>query len=59
MYQSKEKEVYFDVYCPVCEHWLKTEEEPPCCDCMEERVAVDSHMPIYYKKAEGKKSSRK
>jgi len=45
------KEVFFDVYCPMCK--FKDDDESdvnsPCYDCLEAPVNQDSHKPINYK----------
>lgn len=49
---SSEKEVYFGVYCKKCEHFNKTDDQEPCCDCLEEPVNSYSHKPVYFKEKE-------
>ena len=46
--ESWVKEVYFDVFCPKCKHWEKTESEDPCYDCLEDGWNVDSHKPVKF-----------
>lgn len=43
------KEVYFEIYCPKCEHHEKTEQEDPCWDCLNNPVNEYSHKPTHYK----------
>lgn len=50
--ENKEKEVYFHEYCKLCKHFKKTEEEEPCCDCLEEPVNTNSHKPVYFEEKE-------
>lgn len=47
------KEVYFEQYCPKCEHLNDSEDDPksPCWDCVAEPAAVDSNKPLYFKEA--------
>lgn len=54
MDQEGRKEVYFDQYCPLCEHEAKEEWENPCYYCMSEFTNQNSHKPVYYKE-KGKK----
>lgn len=58
--EGDNKEVFFDVYCPTCEHWSENENDPEsaCWDCLEAPVNQDSHKPINWveKKPDGKKS---
>ena len=42
------KIVDFHYYCPLCEHYTLTEEEEPCCDCLEISVRDDSQKPEYW-----------
>lgn len=46
------KEVYFDVYCPLCKHYKKDESEDPCWDCLNEGMNEDSHKPWKFEKQE-------
>ena len=43
------KEVLFDVYCPLCKHKGKKEDESPCDECLNEGVNLDSHKPVKWK----------
>lgn len=47
------KEVFFDVYCPRCEHKGTDENDPKgaCWECLESPVNVDSHKPVNFKEA--------
>lgn len=40
------KEVHFVEYCKTCKNFDKTEDEEPCCSCLEEPVNLYSHKPI-------------
>lgn len=40
------KEIYFFEYCKTCKHFDKTEEQEPCCQCLEEPARIDSHKPV-------------
>lgn len=46
------KEVYFNEYCPKCEHYSKSEAEDPCYDCLAQGWNEDSHKPIMFKDKE-------
>ena len=46
------KEVKFDVYCPKCEYYEKSEAEDPCYDCLNQGWNADSHQPIMFKENE-------
>lgn len=48
----RDKEVYFDKYCPKCKHSEKKEYEEPCDECLELPVMQDSHKPINYEEEE-------
>lgn len=50
------KEVRFDEYCKLCEHYKKSEAEDPCWDCLNQGWNEDSHKPIMFKDKE--KNSR-
>lgn len=43
------KEVYYDLYCPNCEHKDLSEQDEPCNQCMCNSVQEDSHKPEFYK----------
>ena len=47
---SAEKEVYFDQYCPKCEHEDKPSHEEPCNDCLNNPSNINSHKPVNWKK---------
>lgn len=53
------KEVRFDVYCKICKHYEKREDEDPCYDCLDQGWNEDSHKPIKYEEADknGNKNS--
>lgn len=42
------KEVYFHTYCEKCKHFPKTEDEEPCCECLEEPYNLYSHKPVKF-----------
>ena len=44
------KEVLFWKYCQSCKHKEKTEEQEPCCNCLNEPGNIDSHKPIFYER---------
>lgn len=51
MTEFKDKEVYFNVYCPKCKHEKDDESDPksPCYDCLADTVNEWSHVPTFYK----------
>lgn len=46
------KEVYFDIYCPICKHKEKCEKDDPCWHCLDEPVNVNSHKPVEFEEVE-------
>lgn len=50
------KEVFFQKYCPKCEHWEVDEDhmgpKDPCWDCLDTPYNIDSHKPINFKEAD-------
>ena len=52
--ESKEKIVDYFQYCPRCQHYLTSDTEDPCDECLRECVNIDSHKPINFKEKEGK-----
>lgn len=40
--------VYFGRYCKSCKHEKLEENEPPCNECLEHPVNLNSHKPINY-----------
>jgi len=49
MQPSEQKEVYFDLYCDMCEHRDKKDTDEPCDDCLAEPVNLNSHKPVKFK----------
>lgn len=47
--ETKEKEVYFDLFCPLCEHCNTEETESPCNECLTQGYNQNSHTPIDFK----------
>lgn len=45
------KEVYYDQYCESCKHHSASEDESPCCDCLNEPVNTNSHKPVYWEES--------
>lgn len=45
-------EVFFNQYCPLCEHREKNEYEEPCNDCLDYGWNVNSHKPVRFEKKE-------
>jgi len=47
------KEVFFNEYCPKCEHWKVDENnmgpKDPCWECLDTPCNIDSHKPINFK----------
>lgn len=48
------KEVRYDVYCPNCKHYEKSEAEDPCYECLDQGWNENTHRPIYYEEKEDK-----
>lgn len=48
--EEHEAIVYFDQYCKTCQHEKLAENEPPCDECLEHPVNVNSSRPIHYEK---------
>ena len=46
---QQEKEVFFDIYCKHCEYHKNTEEQPPCCECLQYPSNINSHKPVKFK----------
>jgi len=46
------KEVYFDQYCPKCEHEKLDETKDPCDLCLAYPMNLYSHKPIHFKEKE-------
>ena len=46
------KEVYFDQYCPLCQHEKLKDYEDPCNECLDHFWNTDSHKPIFFKEKE-------
>lgn len=53
------KEVFFDIYCPACEHYRKPEVADPCAECLDNPAMVDSHKPLNFKKNEHPDSKKR
>ena len=49
MEQNYIKEVYFDQYCPKCEHKDLKGDDEPCNACLTEPALKDTHKPLYFK----------
>lgn len=49
MLELNEKEVFFDIYCPRCQHESLAEDKDPCHDCLATPSNIESHKPIYFK----------
>lgn len=45
---GSEKIVRFDIWCPICKHFDKLEEEIPCCECLNEPGNIDTHKPVKF-----------
>lgn len=57
------KEVYFDVYCPLCKNKETPEDVDPCNDCLGQGSNENTHKPVRYKRdisfsAEDEKEAR-
>ena len=46
------KEVRYDVYCPKCQYYEKSEAEDPCYECLDQGWNENTHRPIYYEEKE-------
>ena len=40
--------VYFGKYCKTCKHEKLEENEPPCDECLEHPINLNSHKPVNY-----------
>ena len=40
--------VYFGKYCKTCKHEKLEENEPPCDECLERPINLNSHKPVNY-----------
>lgn len=49
MAESNPKEVYFDIFCPLCEHYNNEETDLPCNECLAQGYNENSHTPIKFK----------
>lgn len=45
---DKQKEVLFDIYCKLCQHYRKAESDDPCDSCLAEPANINSHEPLYF-----------
>lgn len=59
---DRDKEVYFDQYCPKCKYWLTSESEQDstiskCWDCLNEPSNEYSHKPVYFEETLNVKTS--
>ncbi len=43
-----DKEVYFNMYCIKCKHFLEDESNDICNDCLATPANEDSHKPVNY-----------
>lgn len=50
--ELRDKFVDFDVYCPMCKHFVKDGTEEPCNTCLECPVNEYSHKPVYFEEKE-------
>lgn len=55
MANTDQKIVRFDLWCPKCEHYKKSESEDPCWGCLDTPVNTNSRKPINFKENGGKK----
>ena len=46
--ETKEKEVWFNLYCKHCALKNKSEEHPTCADCLSQPANENSHKPVNY-----------
>ncbi len=45
--------VNFDMYCPGCKHFTKSENEEPCESCLTVPARKDSHKPERWEENDG------
>lgn len=50
-----QKIVRFDIYCPKCVHYNKSESEDPCWGCLDQPSNTYSRKPINFEEKDGKK----
>lgn len=55
---AETKEVYYDVYCKICEHEDTDDSENPCNDCLAHPCNWDSHKPMFWEENESAKSKK-
>lgn len=48
MDENNMKEVYFDIFCPLCKHFTTEETDLPCDECLAQGYNQASHTPIKY-----------
>lgn len=46
------KEVYYDQYCPKCQHWDEDESTDACNECLNNPSNENSHKPTGFKPME-------
>ena len=46
--ETNQKEVYFDIFCPLCIHKDEKETEMPCDECLAQPYNEFSHTPINF-----------
>lgn len=46
--EEKNKEVFFNEYCPECKHFTVKEEDDPCDECLYNPSNVNSHKPVNF-----------
>lgn len=56
---SEQKIVDFDIYCPKCIHYKKSEGEDPCSICLTNPTNQNSRKPIKYEGTVPNKNLRK
>lgn len=55
MANTDQKIVRFDLWCPKCEHYNKSESEDPCWECLDTPSKMNSCKPINFEEKGGKK----
>lgn len=47
--ELRDKEVYFETWCPKCEYYALDESEDPCDECLNNPVNQYTHRPVCFK----------
>lgn len=52
------KEVYYNMYCPICKHKDLPDSEDPCDECLMYPVNTHSHRPVNFEFKEEKNNEK-